>query len=152
MSGNKKVKDAMIRLYGDECFIEKLKLRDTSGLTYKGKAQYKRMKMLTYHHIRMKSKGGKATIENGALLSAENHQWFHQQSKTEQERMNNLFQEYKRSVDNGVYEECQVVITSNVSQTIEARVATFNPNEFSRAREKRKTQKAIKEYYDSEER
>ena len=90
MSGNKKVKDAMIRLYGDECFIEKLKLRDTSGLTYKGKAQYKRMKMLTYHHIRQKARGGKATIENGALLSAENHQWFHQQPKAEQERMNNM--------------------------------------------------------------
>ena len=152
MSSNKRVKDAMIERYGAECFIEKLKLRDTSGLRYTGKAQYKRMKMLTYHHIKMKSRGGKATIENGAILSAENHQWFHQQPKCEQERMNDLFQGYKRNVDNGIYEECQVIITSDVPKSCEVKIATFNLKEFDRAREKRKTQKLIQEYYEGEER
>lgn len=45
---------------------------------------------------------GKATVENGALLSADNHNWFHQQSKSEQERMNRAFQEYKSQVDSGI--------------------------------------------------
>ena len=96
---NKKVKDALIRLYGNKCFIERLHLRDTKGMKYKGCNQYKKMKQLTYHHIKMKSQGGKATIENGALLSAENHEWFHKQSKQDQEIMNNMFQELKREID-----------------------------------------------------
>lgn len=50
--GNKKAKEALIRLYGAECFIEKLHLRqDTEPRKYTGKAQYKRMKELSYHHI-----------------------------------------------------------------------------------------------------
>lgn len=109
MSSNRAVKERLIERYGAECFIERLKLRDTSGLTYKSKGQYKRMKMLTYHHIREKSKGGKATIENGALLSGENHIWFHQQDRADRERMNQQFQELKRNIDNG-YEPCEVVL------------------------------------------
>ena len=33
------------------------------------------------------------------MLSAENHQWFNKQSKQEQARMNEAFQEYKRKLD-----------------------------------------------------
>ena len=51
---NKKVKDALIRLYGNKCFIERLHLRDTKGMKYRGCNQYKKMKQLTYHHIKMK--------------------------------------------------------------------------------------------------
>jgi hypothetical protein len=101
MSSNKKVKEELIRRYGNKCFIERLKLRDTRGLKYKGCGQYKRMKQLTYHHIRMKKNGGRATIENGALLSAENHQWFHKQSMAKQSTMNYMFQELKRKIDSG---------------------------------------------------
>ena len=97
MSSNKRVKEALIRRYGAKCFIERLKLRDTTGLKYTGRGQYKRMKQLTYHHIVEKSKGGKATIENGALLSEENHQWFNKQSKENQDKMNQAFQDYKSS-------------------------------------------------------
>ena len=96
MSSNRAVKERLIARYGAECFIERLKLRDTSGLRYKGKNQYKKMKMLTYHHIKEKSKGGKATIENGALLSAENHAWFNRQPKEAQRIMNRMFQAYNK--------------------------------------------------------
>lgn len=65
MSDNKRAKEKLIALYGAECFIEKLHLRkDTEPRKYTGKAQMKRMKQLTYHHIREKSKGGKSTVEN----------------------------------------------------------------------------------------
>lgn len=94
--GNKKAKEALIRLYGAECFIEKLHLRqDTEPRKYTGKAQYKRMKELSYHHILEKKNGGKATIENGALLSVENHAWFNKQSRAKQKEMNEKFQQYK---------------------------------------------------------
>ena len=151
MSRNKKVKEQMVRIFGKECFIEKLRLRDTSGLTYKSKGQYKRMKSLTYHHIRMKSKGGKATIENGAILSVENHQWFHKQPTEEQERMNRMFQQYKQNIENGNIQECQVVIVPDNSTNIDVRVATFKPSEFNRAEEKRKTKELIEKYFKGEE-
>lgn len=152
MGSNKKAKEALIELYGAECFIERLHLRDTSGLKYTGSKQYKRMKTLTYHHIKMKSKGGKATVRNGALLSAENHAWFHQQSNSEQERMNEMFQELKQKIDNA--DECEIVITEDVPQIADVRVITFNPKEleYNRAKEKAKTKKLVDDYYKGEER
>lgn len=110
---NKKAKEGLIRLYGAECFIEKLKLRHDKHKKYKGKAQYKRMKQLTYHHILERSKGGKTTVENGALLSAENHVWFHQQSKKQQKAMSERFQKYKADFLIGVAE----VTTEGIQQT-----------------------------------
>lgn len=98
MSSNKGAKEKLIKLYGAECFIEKLQLRKDTERRYTSKGQRKRMKQLTYHHILEKSKGGKATVENGSLLSAENHIWFNQQSKEEQRRMNDMFQQYKLGV------------------------------------------------------
>lgn len=68
MSSNKKAKERLIELYGPECFIEKLHLRKDKDRKYTGKGQMKRMKQLTYHHIREKSKGGKATVENRSFV------------------------------------------------------------------------------------
>lgn len=49
---NKRAKEELIRLYGEECFIDKLRLRKgKKDEKYKSKGQYKRMKQLTYHHI-----------------------------------------------------------------------------------------------------
>lgn len=53
---NKRAKDELIRLYGAECFIDKLHLRTDKGRKYTGKAQRHKMKQLTYHHIQEKSK------------------------------------------------------------------------------------------------
>ena len=103
---NKKARQELERLYGKESFIKKLKLRERygEGHTYMAKNQVKkavwyRGQQLTYHHILEKSKGGKATVENGALLSADDHQWFHKQSKERQAEMNQAFQDYKRGVN-----------------------------------------------------
>ena len=52
MSSNKSVKNKLIELYGEECFIEKLHLRPiATKRRYTSKGQYERMKQLTYHHI-----------------------------------------------------------------------------------------------------
>ena len=150
MSSNKKAKEDLIRQYGAECFIEKLKLRkDVKPRRYKGKGQMKRMKQLTYHHIKMKKDGGKATRENGALLSAENHTWFHQQSPQAQGYMNAMFQEYKRQVD-----ECKVVFVDELDLEFEIKPMTFAIDErgqildtkkekYNRAKEKREFQKIV---------
>lgn len=149
MSSNKNAKQELIKRYGAECFIEKLHLRkDDRPRRYTSKGQMKRMKQLTYHHIRMKKDGGKATVENGALLSAENHQWFHQQSPQAQEYMDAIFQKYKKQVD-----ECMVIFVDELDLPFEVRAVDFSVDErgkFNRAKEKRETQKIIDEYYDQE--
>lgn len=108
------------------------------------------MKMLTYHHIVKKEHGGRTTVENGALLSAENHAWFNKQTKEEQDRMNKIFQEYKK---------CKVVFVDHVDVDFKIKMQEFSikPDkglmkiEFERAKVKRETQKAIDDYYEREE-
>lgn len=142
---NKKAKERLIELYGAECFIEKLHLRvDKEPRRYTSKGQYKRMKQLTYHHIREKQHGGKATVANGALLSAENHEWFNKQSKESQKQMNELFQKYKQSV------ECKVEFVDELDTrfSIASTVIVANEMEkqhYNRAKEKRAWKKEVEE-------
>lgn len=141
---NKQAKEKLIRLYGAECFIEKLHLRkDTEPRRYKSKGQYKRMKQLTYHHIQECQHGGKATVENGALLSAENHAWFNKQSKEVQRQMNELFQKYKQSV------ECKVEFVDELDTRFSVASAIIVPAEpekkYNRAKEKRAWRKQVEE-------
>ena len=142
---NKRAKEKLIELYGAECFIEKLQLRkDTEPRRYTSKGQRKRMKQLTYHHIREKQYGGKATVENGAILSEENHIWFNEQSKEAQKQMNELFQQYKSSV------ECSVEFVDELDTRFSIASAIIVPRElekehYNRAREKRAWQKQVEE-------
>jgi ATP:corrinoid adenosyltransferase len=149
MSSNKSAKEALIRRYGKKCFIERLHLRDTSKMKYTGCGQLKRMKQLTYHHILEKSKGGRATVENGALLSCENHEWFHKQPKESQRVMNEMFQELKRRID---YQECQVEYVDEVKCPFEAQFLEIEIKQKirdkERRQEKRDLQKLRKEYED----
>ena len=149
MSSNKSAKQALIRRYGNQCFIERLHLRDTKGLRYTSCGQLRRMKQLTYHHILEKSKGGRATIENGALLSEENHEWFHRQPKEAQRVMNNMFQELKRQID---YQECNVEFVEEVKCPFEAQFLEIDirqrEREKERKDEKRELQKIKKEWED----
>lgn len=142
---NKRAKERLIQLYGAECFIEKLHLRkDAEPRQYKSKGQYKRMKQLTYHHIQECQHGGKATVENGALLSAENHAWFNKQSKETQKQMNELFQKYKQSV------ECKVEFVEELDTrfSIASAIIVLSDLEkehYNRAKEKRAWQKQVEE-------
>lgn len=137
MSSNKKAREELERLYGRECFIEKLHLRkDEEQRKYTSKGQMKRMKQLTYHHIKERRKGGKATVENGALLSEQNHIWFHKQSESKQGYMNALFQEYKRQAD-----ECKVVFVDDLKTDFEIKTAVFKPEEIKKQEYNRAKQK-----------
>ena len=142
---NKRAKERLIQLYGAECFIEKLHLRkDTEPRKYTSKGQRKRMKQLTYHHIKERRYGGKATVENGALLSEENHIWFNEQSKEAQKEMNELFQKYKESV------ECSVEFVDELDTRFSIASAIIVPAElekehYNRAREKRAWKKQVEE-------
>ena len=143
----------MARLYGSECFIERLKLRDTSQEKYSGKKQYMKMKQLTYHHIKKKEYGGRATIENGAILSAENHSWFHKQPKEVQEEMNRMFQELKARTD-----ECRIEIGPIKSKTeIHTMIGKIDlkkkkEERYNRAKEKRELRMEVEKILGGEER
>jgi hypothetical protein len=150
MSSNKKAKERLIELYGAECFIEKLGFRKfDKPVHYTSKGQRKRMEMLTYHHIQMKKDGGKATVENGALLRTDNHAWFHQQSKEAQRIMNQAFQDYKKN-----YKKCDVEIVEDVSQPYELELIELEVTDkeiktrkFNRSEIKKETKELIDEYY-----
>ena len=93
--------------------------------------------------------GVKQLEKIGALLSNENHIWFHQQSKEAQNYMNAIFQEYKKQSD-----ECKVVFVDNLELPFEVKTMEFSIDEkgrFNRAKEKRETQKLIDEYYNEQE-
>lgn len=152
MSSNKHIKNRMVAKYGPECWIEKLHLRtDTEPRRYTSKAQMKRMKALSYHHIKERRKGGKSTEENGAILSVENHQWFHKQPPEVQARLNQIFQEYKRQF---------VLLRGNDKKAIEAlkpeevsfdQFITRARQHYNRAVKKREDKKMMDEYYSRED-
>ena len=145
MSSNKSIRDAMEHKYGSECWIDKLHLRpDTDKITYKSKGQMKRMKQLTYHHIKEKSKGGRATESNGALLSAENHEWFHQQPIEIQKKLNQIFQEYKSNFNKDTDTVSVIEHTKHDTLSYD-NFMTLAKNRYNRAKEKRDTQKLIDE-------
>ena len=153
MSSNKKAKERLIELYGPECFIEKLHLRkDKKPRKYTSKGQYKRMKELTYHHIKERRNGGKTTVENGALLSNENHQWFNKQSEKAQRQMNELFQQYKRLINIGIVVNGETLVEKSIeidmSNFIEILVIETTEEirkKYNRAKEKRKWQKELED-------
>lgn len=153
---NTRIKNKMIAKYGAECWIDKLHLRPVAAPSkYTSKGQLKRMKQLTYHHILERSKGGRATEENGALLSAENHAWFHQQTKEVQRKLNQIFQEYKKrfNEENGTsiseVERIKYEVVTDFDKFI------TKARKYSRSRKKKQDAEVIaeglEEYYKEED-
>lgn len=148
MSSNRNIKLKMIAKYGNECWIDKLHLRPcTESRIYKGKGQLKRMKQLTFHHIKERSKGGRATEENGALLSAENHAWFHKQPKEVQDKLNQIFQEYKKSFNQNHPDSSTSEYDTSVSLSYD-KVISLAKSSYNRAKDKREAKKRIQEDLD----
>ena len=87
-SKNKRARKQLEKIYGKGCFIERMGIRKIKG--YKPTD-----KIITYHHIKKKSEGGKSTVENGANLAWENHVWLHSLSEEQQKDLNNRIVEWK---------------------------------------------------------
>jgi hypothetical protein len=159
-NSNKKAKEELIRLYGAECFIDRLHLRPESSkvytsqqLKYMRKHQHQ-LKQLTYHHIKERCQGGRATVENGALLTEDNHRWFNKQSPEAQRYMNDKFQELKAKIDNA--RECKIELVDTLDIGIDINVAEIefsnelkvSKTKFNRAETKKETKQLIKEWED----
>lgn len=156
MSSNKKIKEEMENIFGKKCFIEELGIRKKSDVKkdlrrFTGKCQRCIMDQLTYHHIIKKCDGGRATIENGALIRNINHIWFHRLPKEQQTKINKLFQEYKKQF----YQELEVEI-DDVDTGLEIDIAEMSLTDaelsvkklgkYNRAEMKRNTRKMWEEF------
>lgn len=68
---------------------------------------------ITYHHLRAKRNGGKATEENGALVKGYNHQWLEGLPEEEREAINNRLREFKLNFSG-------IAITDNGIETVKS--------------------------------
>lgn len=85
---NSKARKMLERIYGKGCFMERAGIREVKGLR-------KDAHQMTYHHLRHQSEGGKATVDNGANLKLENHQFLHTLSRADEEKINNQIRQWK---------------------------------------------------------
>ena len=95
---NRRAREMLEKIYGKHWFIHqgirKLKPPTPKKGTYKGKSiAYQ----LTYHHLKAKRDGGKATVENGACVCRSCHDWLEQLSEQEREKVNDELRAYKRN-------------------------------------------------------
>lgn len=96
MSSNSSARKRLERIFGKICFIEELGIRKIpieERRKIKGYNKYE--DKITYHHIKEKSKGGKATEENGALIKGYNHAWLHTLPEEDKQKINNAMIEFK---------------------------------------------------------
>lgn len=85
---NSKARKKLEKIYGKGCFMERAGIRQITGFR---KDAY----TMTYHHMRHVSEGGKATVENGANLALENHEFLHSLPREEEEKINNRIRQWK---------------------------------------------------------
>lgn len=79
--GNTKlIKELMYQKYGKRCMI--------CGWKPKSNNKKSKKRCLTYHHIIEYSKGGETSIENGAILCTQCHEWLNSLSSYQQKYVN----------------------------------------------------------------
>lgn len=147
---NRSAREMLEKIYGKHCFIHegirKLKPPTPKKGTYKGKSiAYQ----LTYHHLKAKRDGGKATVENGACVCRSCHDWLEQLSEQEREKVNDELRAYKRNffkigvielTTQGI-EQAEVIEFEEPEETIEIPVYDFTEDEYQKyLQERRKRQ------------
>ena len=104
------------RRYGKGCMLEQIqdKIERTGIKTYRqyiseirfsGPKVEQLRKLMTYHHLKHKSDGGPATVENGAEVSALGQMYIHSLPRHQEEIVNNMLRDYKYQIDSGKYEK-----------------------------------------------
>ena len=103
---NRSAKKELERIYGKGCFFERAHIAERieamGGIrTFKIFVQEKKFKgkpishQITYHHLKHRSEGGKATVENGANVEEVAHQYLHSLPRNQEEIINNMLREFK---------------------------------------------------------
>lgn len=159
--GNKRAREALERIYGKGCFMERAGIRKITPeeeiLMKKTLKGFKKLdRTITYHHIRPRSKGGKATVENGANLARYNHDWLESLPPDQKAEVNNKLRQFKmnfgimQTSENGIdiIEGRQVGLSFDFDDCIS--IPVYDNDEktrekYNRAKQKRQTQKEIEE-------
>lgn len=154
MSSNKVVREELERMYGHICMMHEGLHIDgykKAKCNYKGKSI---AKQLTLHHIKPRSQGGKATIENGAVLCRGCHDYLEQSDKNKKAELNRKLQEYKRAKIEFVddvelpFEIVYQDISFEDKPQKKSKAQKKRQLRRERKKEKRKMQKLKKEYED----
>ena len=126
MSDNSKARQQLESIYGKGCMFKKARIEDQIEAlrtikTYKtflretrytGKKIRLLEKNMTYHHLRHASEGGKATVENGAVVNELAHRYLHSLPREQEETVNNMLRKFK--LQGGI-----IAPTENGLQTIQ---------------------------------
>lgn len=114
MSSNKGARQALIQKFGKICMIEEAGIRKIPLSERRKIKGYKKSDdQITYHHLRAKRNGGRATEENGALVKGYNHQWLERLPEEEREVVNSKLREFKLNFSG-------IAITDNGIETVES--------------------------------
>lgn len=119
MSKNSGPRKKLERVFGKICFIEELGIRNIpqeERRKIKGYTKYD--DKITFHHIKEKSKGGKATFENGALFKGYNHRWFHTLPEEDKDKINNSIIEFKVAFMQATRKRNRIISASNIKTRI----------------------------------
>ena len=174
---NKSARQALERQFGKGCMFKAAKIEEQvealrtiktykqflKQTKYTGKKIRQLERNMTFHHLRHRSEGGKATPENGANINELAHRYMHSLPRDQEEVLNNMLRKFKLqggfitptsqgmemepfeielSLDAIDLEDCLVIPLED--NTIED---NLKREKFNRAKEKRKFQKQIDDYY-----
>lgn len=174
MSDNSKARQALEQIYGKGCMFKKAHIEEQiyqlrtiktykvflQETRYTGKKIRQLEKNMTYHHLRHNSEGGKATVENGAIVNELAHRYLHSLPRDEEEIINNMLRHFKLQggilvptengleveqpvridIDFGDMEDCIIIPAYDTTKE------DFEKREkFNRAKSKREFQKQVDE-------
>ena len=163
MSSNKNAREQLERQYGKGCMFKKAKIerkieKKRVIKTYKKFLEEKRYtrkmirkyeKMMTFHHLRHRSEGGKTNTENGAVVNGLAHIYMHSLPREQEEYINNELRRYKRQID-----ECNVVLVDDLDIPYEIKPMEFSIDDrkkgYDRNAKKREDKELIREYEEGE--
>jgi hypothetical protein len=103
---NGRARRELERIYGEGCFFKRAHIAERieamGGIkTFKVFVREKKYKgkpishQITFHHLKHKSEGGKATVQNGANVEEIAHQYLHSLPRKQEEVINNMLREWK---------------------------------------------------------
>lgn len=107
---NRSVRIALARIYGSGCMFKKSGVEDyieklgniKTYKKYKESLHYKPKKievleeMMSLHHLKHKSEGGRTDEANGAIINILAHQYMHSLPRSQEEIINDYIREWKK--------------------------------------------------------
>lgn len=166
-SDNRRARLALASIFGSGCmfkkshaeeYIEKLGTIKTykrfkEEKHYTGKKSKCLENMMTLHHLKHKSEGGRATIENGAIINELAHRYLHSLPRSQEEIINDYIREWKRQN----YDRCDIELVEEIEEPYDVEMAEMEVDQeihFKKLtkKEKKREQRAKKKAEEKERR